>query len=609
MKSEVAILVCPRCRRANPGEAAFCHFDGAELVPPSDQKETAPQTRLPQEFVFPSGRRCRSYDELIEGCQEEWEAARDLLRQGAFRRFLAGAGLMDLARHAQEARSQPDPDIALEAFLHGLPTTGERRPRLDLSPRRLNLGTLHVGDTRQVRLLVLNQGSGLLHGTLAVAEGNTWLRLGDGAGKNEFLIKTSGEQVIQIRVETRGLAAPHRYSDKLTVITNGGIVEVPVRLDLAARPFAHAPFQGASSPRDMAERMRTQPRLAVGFLENGEIARWFAANGWSYPVLGPTARGVAAVQQFFEGMGLSKPPIVGLAESEIHLTGPVENPVQGQIILRSEARKWIYARADADAFWLRVTTPSVSGPQQAVITVEAAPDRLDPKRIHEASLRITANANQELVARVRYQVEAPARPPRQRRSRPFLMGMIIALALRLILALPADLYARVLAASADIERPGALLSWTKPATADPAFVAEFVKATWWLGAIAGGVLLWKQRRQKTDIVTGLVAGAAAGLAASATVGCLMPALDALPRLVWLEIASFLGGTALAESVWLWTPLWISCNALLWGLIGGLLSSVLLFCGWLPAPRSLWDTIPIVSSVTGPDRQIQASRSE
>ena len=25
------LQVCPRCQRANPSEAAFCHFDGADL--------------------------------------------------------------------------------------------------------------------------------------------------------------------------------------------------------------------------------------------------------------------------------------------------------------------------------------------------------------------------------------------------------------------------------------------------------------------------------------------------------------------------------------------------------------------------------------------------
>jgi hypothetical protein len=571
------MLVCPRCQRANPAEAAYCHFDGAELRAGPGLNEAARRTRLPQEFIFPSGRRCHSFDELIEACQAEWEAASALLRQGAFRQFLVSAGRLDLARAAQEASSQPDPDIGLEAFLHSLPVTSEHRPRLDLNPRRVNLGTLHVGDTRQVRLVVVNQGSGLLHGTLAVAEGNTWLRLGEAKGQGECLIKTSHEQTITLRVDTGGLSAPHRYAAKLTVITNGGIVEVPVRLDLAVRPFPLLPFQGAGSPRDMAERMRTQPRLAVPYLENGDVARWFAANGWSYPVLGPTARGVAAVQQFFEGMGLSKSPVVGLVLSEVYLHGPSEQPAEGQIILRTEARKWIYARAESDASWLRVVTPSVSGPQQAVIALEADPTGLkEPDQVHDASVRITANANQTLVARVRYQIKTPVRPQVEARPRPFVIGALTAAALRLLLALPADLYARVLRGEA-----GAFRSWLEPATADPSFVRHFIVATSWLGAVAGGLWLWKGGKRRTDAVAGLLAGGAFGLAASATLACLMPAVDLLPRWLWQEIARLLGWTSLAGPAWLWAPLWIAWNVGLWGVLGGLLGLVIGLCGWQP----------------------------
>ena len=162
------VLVCPRCQRTNPNEAVFCHFDGAELRPVQGRDEKQ-NKRLPHDFIFPSGRHCRTYEDLVRGCHEEWDAARVLLRQGVFRQFLAGAGRADLARAADEAKTQTDPDIALDTFLNSLPATVDERPRLDLNPRRLNLGTLHVGESRQLRLTVTNQGRGRLHGTLTVA--------------------------------------------------------------------------------------------------------------------------------------------------------------------------------------------------------------------------------------------------------------------------------------------------------------------------------------------------------------------------------------------------------------------------------------------------------
>src|SRR5205814_9783181 len=125
------------------------------------------------------------------------------------------------------------------------------------------------------------------------------------------------EDVI-LHVDTRGLAAPQTYSARLTVVTNGGIAEVPIRLDLGVTTFPHAPFKGVSTQRELAIKMKKNPRAAVPLLEKGEVQKWFAANGWDYPVLSVPARGVAVVQQFFEGMGLTPPPQLQLSETEIH---------------------------------------------------------------------------------------------------------------------------------------------------------------------------------------------------------------------------------------------------------------------------------------------------
>src|SRR5207253_2373999 len=136
---------------------------------------------------------------------------------------------------------------------------------------------------------------------------------------------------------------------------------VPVSLELAAYPFPRPPFEDAGSPREMAELMRKQPKPAVALLESGEVRRWFEANGWTYPVSGPTAPGVAAVQQFFEGMGLSKPPPLQLSEDEVHFTCVQPEVVRGKVALRAGSKKWVYAYSDSDASWLKVTTPIVSG--------------------------------------------------------------------------------------------------------------------------------------------------------------------------------------------------------------------------------------------------------
>jgi hypothetical protein len=571
----VTIRLCPRCQRSNPDEALYCHFDGAELRPADGKADARRLGQLPHAFVFPSGRRCHSFEELAKGCQEEWEAARDLLAQGAFHQFLSSSGRMDLARAAQTAQRQADPDVALDSFLSNLPVKQEQGPQLDLNPRRLNLGMLHVGETRQVRLTILNQGQGLLHGTLAVAEGNTWLRLANGKMNGECPIKARHEQQITLRVETRGLTAPQKCSAKLTVITNGGIVEVPVRLELAAYPFALAPFQGVASPRDMAEKMRSQPKPAVPLLENNEVARWFASNGWSYPVTGQTAKGVAAVQQFFEGMGLSRPPPVQLGEREVHLTSEPRDTVPGQVTLSTAAKKWVYGRVESETPWLRIMSSNVSGPQQAVVAFEADAHGLPPGQVHEGRIRIVANAGQTLIARVFLEVKRPPVPMTRRLAQPVLVGAAAGLGLRLLLALPMDLYARVWAATPDGGIvPGSFASWLQSPLGSDGFVRHFVLATAWLGAIIGGIALRRRGAGTADVVCGILTGAVGGLAISATLACCLPALDWLPRTVWRTLAQNTGLAAGTGLVWLWTFLWIAVAANAWAVLGGMLGFVL-----------------------------------
>src|SRR5262245_294173 len=360
------VQVCPRCHRANPRDAVFCHFDGVVLRQGGPGVPSAAQ--LAQELVFPSGRRCRTFDELVQGCQYEWEDAREMLRAGEFGRYLARVGRADLARAAQEAAAQPDADVALYNFVSNLPAGQAQGPRLDLNPRRMAVPNLRVGDQRVLQLHLLNQGKGILQGKVKVGEGGAWLRLT--GPDNTCPVKTPRDQPVSVHVDARALVAPQSYSARLVVITNGRIAEVPVRVDVAAVPFARAPFQGATSPREMAERMRTNPKPAVPLLESGEVARWFAANGWTFPVPGTPARGVAAVQQFFEGMGLSKPPPLQLSDQEFRLQATTPEVVKAQLTLRTSVKKWVYAQIDSDTPWLKVTTPTVSGPQQATIQFE-----------------------------------------------------------------------------------------------------------------------------------------------------------------------------------------------------------------------------------------------
>jgi hypothetical protein len=368
-----------------------------------------------------------------------------------------------------------------------------------------------------------------------------------------------------LRVHTRGLAAPHSYRAKLMVVSNGGIVEVPVRLDVAAIPFARQPLQGAMNPRDLAARMRSNPKPSVPLLESGEIARWFAANGWNYPVPGAPARGVAAVQQFFEYMGLSKPPPLALADATRHFECKAGDVVRGQITVRTDARKWVYAEVTSQASWLRVLTPLISGPQQAVATFEVDAGLMPDGEAHAASITIVGNAGQKLTAVVSAAVRRPATPLRtKRQASPVLIGALAGLVCRLLLAVPADLIAR--------SGEGGLEYWLRPALAESGFLRSFVLSTWWIGAIAAVAVVRRSGGKWLDLICGAVSGSFAGLVGAATAGCLVPLLDAGPRALLARLAT--PGLPAREA----EVLWISLAATCWGIGGAVLGSILGLCG-------------------------------
>lgn len=566
---------CPRCQRANPREAVYCYFDGVVL----DQRlaGAVSPSRMLQEFVFPSGRRCKTFDDLVQGCQYEWEDARDLLRNGDFSHYFAQIGRHDLARIAQENQKQPDSDIGLHSFLDQLPASQIQGPRLDLNPRRLMIGAIRPGEQRQITLTILNQGKGLLQGKITVSEGDQWLKIAEGSSpvagdpgwSSECNLKTAKAQQIRLRVDAHGLTAPQTYSGKLTVITNGGISEVAVRLDVVSIPFAQAPFQGAASPRQMAERMRASPKQAVPLLENGEIDHWFQLNGWTYPVSGPPARGVAAVQQFFEGMGLSKPPPLQLSEQKIHIFCTQPEVAQARVTLRTPSKKWVYAQADSDKPWLRVTTPSVSGPQQAQVAFEVDSTLMDEGGLNLGTVYLTANAGQKLSVRVQVNCTRPHEPFTRRLLRPFFVGALLALTLRLLLTGPADLYARGWRQAVDAA--GAQAPWIYITGEENHFLRRFILATWWTGIFLGAVLVWKRGGRGTDVFCGGLAGAFAGVLAAGTLGCLLLVFDAAPRAL---LTHWTSPTTFADAPAAWTLLWIMLASACWALVGGGMGFVL-----------------------------------
>ena len=597
--------ICPRCKRANPDLAVYCYYDGFELRAPTD----GTAFRMPAEFAFPSGRRCHTYDEFAQACQEEWSAARDLLHQGSFGKFFSNCGRADLVRAAQDAIAQGSPDAALATFLASLPGVRTQTPRLDINPRRLLLGNLLAGETRQLPVTITNAGQGSLQGTASVTEGQDLVSLADGRAVHELPVDAPRQQALTLYVNTRGLPANQGHGAKLTVVTNGGVAEVPLRLELVARPFPAAPFQGVKAQRELAERMRTKPKMAVPLLESGEVKRWFEVNGWTYPVAGPEVRGVAAVQQFFEAMGLSKPPTVQVSSAEVRLRCQYPEGARYQITLSTPAKKWVYATLSSDSVWLKIPQPQVSGPQQTTFLLEVDPSRMNAHG--EGKVKIVANGGQKLEVRVVADVSgapagksgatgiptagfAPAPAPRAPRGRSSFIASLLILpllcvGLRLAMVPIADGYLRGAAVHSAAHRlgvnitadspVGAVAGWLRlpwqkillaedtaipgelfdPASRAPvpaadlrdyfvgSFTRQLVLLTWWLGGLVGAVLLWR-RSGVLDAPWGFVAGSVAGLAGAATFACAFLVIELVPQLLWHLLTGDSGG-AFAWFAW------------------------------------------------------------
>ena len=627
--------LCPRCHRANPAGAAFCYHDGNML---GQAAGAVAPGQFSQEFVFPSGRRCRTYDDLVQGCYLEWEDARQLLHEGTFSGFLAGQGRADLTRVARESQALADRDIALTNFIAALPAAHVHGPKLGLEPRRLAVGPMRAGESRPIQVRVSNEGKAMLQGRLSVADGSPWLKVADGTDPSALAIRTAKQQVVNLLVDTSGLVVGQNYAARLVVVTNGGVAEVPVRLDLAARPFTHAPYQGVMTPRDLARRMRDTPQPAVALLEGGEIARWFAANGWAYPVAGGTAPGLASVQQFFEELGLAKAPAISISELEVRLKCALPDIPSGRVVLRTAMRKLVYGRAESDSPWLKATSTLVSGQMEAAIGFTIDPAQTPDDRLYQGNLRVIANAGQSFNVRVIVEVTgnrrgaspgnkpapsgvsaapdwlttaAPQRPVQAPRSEPasapiqqvpqfhpvptpqvatpptplltptgpvsplqaILVGGMLGLILRGLLVLPADLFARLLGTAIRTPPPGTLQAWLQAPAPDEGFLRLFVLATWWVGPLLGAWFAWRQGGKWTDVGCALLAGSVAGLAVSATVGCLLVAGDGVPR---LGLSMLLGSRTLSAAIA--TPLWIVMTLSWWLMVGAVVGLLLALCG-------------------------------
>ena len=386
-------LVCAQCSRVNPAEAAYCYFDGAALAGRAGGPINAGSAPFPNQFVFPSGLACRNFDQFAMACQQHWSAAIDLLKQGFLGSFFGGMGRVDLAMAAQEAAKFPDIDRGLDQLLAKLPTQSLQNPKLQAEPSDVNLGLMKIGENRSTELHLTNLGMRLLYGT--VTTDCKWLTLGDGAGHPEKLFQFGSEAIIPVQVRGQHLRAGSKpLEGHLVIDSNGGTTTVTFRTDVPITAYSGGMFAGAVTPRQVAEKAKATPKEAASYFEKGDVAAWYAANGWAYPVQGPIMPSVGAIQQFFEALGVAKAPKVDFNPKTLDLSGAVGTVLETKIDITTPDRKVVYGWATSDQTWIEVGATKLSGKSASIPITIKIPNPSPPTL--ETTLHVVGNGNQKL---------------------------------------------------------------------------------------------------------------------------------------------------------------------------------------------------------------------
>jgi hypothetical protein len=396
--------VCSKCSRINPQEAAYCYWDGAVLEGHHANGGAIIGSRpFPNQFVFPSGQTCRNFDQLAMSCQQNWKQAVDLLKKGFLASFLGGLGRADLALAAQEAARFPDQDRGLDQLLAKLPSHVLEAPKLQAEPTDVNLGVIKVGTDRKLELHLANQGMRLLYGS--VVSDCKWLTLGDSPGNAQKLFQFGNEAVVPVQVRGQHLRAGNKpLEGHLVIESNGGTATVTIRATVPITPFTEGVLAGALTPRNIAEKAKAQPKEAAALFEKGLVAQWFKANGWIYPVQGPSASGLGAVQQFFEALGLATAPKLEINQKALNFRGDAGQSLQTSIEVRTPEKRPVYAHATADEPWLDVSKTALNGRFATInVRIPSVPNR--PGETLTATIRVTGNGNQRFKVPVTLSVQ------------------------------------------------------------------------------------------------------------------------------------------------------------------------------------------------------------
>jgi hypothetical protein len=405
------IQVCSRCGHVNPPRAMYCHFDGLALGGEANGtvRLDSGSVLFLSPFVFPSGRTCRNFNELVLAAEEGWAESQELLHDGSLSGFLGAIGRSDLARLASQAGKEAASDRALDDFLGHLPSSVRIPPTLCVQPSEINLGRVGRTEKRTLTIRLVNEGMGILHGRIA-SEGAPWLMLGEAPGSADKLFEFRRELVIPVQlIGERLRAGSNDPEGRLVITSNGGDVTVIVQAEYPSQAFSEGSLAGAKTPRQLAEKAKAAPKEAACLFENGAVKRWYEANDWDYPVQGPEASGVGAIQQYFEALGLTTPPRVEISEVMVKLQGRPGAALEHTIKISTEENRAVFAHAVSEVQWLRIDRVAIKG-KSAKITLRVPSIPFRPGETLLGRVQVRANGDQRFIVAVLLKVEG-TRPP------------------------------------------------------------------------------------------------------------------------------------------------------------------------------------------------------
>ena len=406
------MMTCPKCSRVNPQEAVYCYFDGFVLSGAS--AGTGPLAintlRFPSPFVFMSGRSCLNFDDLAIACHEESKPASDMLKQGFLESFLASIGRVDLSMAAKEAAKFPDSSRGLDELLGKFPSSVLSEARLNLSSQEINLGVLSRTAKREIKITIENGGMRLLFGS--ITSDSTWLAIGETGNASVKNFQTTGELTVPLRIVPEKLRASDKpLVAKLKIDSSGGSSVVLIRAEVPVAPFQLMPLSGALNGRQIALKAKANTKEAAILFENGSVAKWYESNGWSYPVQGPSASGMGAIQQFFEALGLTPPPKTFINQTVVNLVGAPRQELAFELTVGTEEKRSVYAHGFADQSWITSKNPKLTG-NSAILgfVIPQVPDR--PGELLVSKIAVTSNGNQKFLVQVNVQVSGKYVAPR-----------------------------------------------------------------------------------------------------------------------------------------------------------------------------------------------------